>query len=63
MEVLRLIAVGLTNREIANELFISVSTVKRHVTNLYGKLGVATRTKALQESRRLGLLTPSVVYG
>ncbi|HEX5165260.1 MAG TPA: LuxR C-terminal-related transcriptional regulator [Thermomicrobiales bacterium] len=63
MEVLRLIAVGLTNREIANELFISVSTVKRHVTNLYGKLGVATRTKALQESRRLGLLTPPVTHG
>jgi LuxR family maltose regulon positive regulatory protein len=63
MEVLRLIAVGLTNREIANELFISVSTVKRHVTNLYGKLGVATRTKALQESRRLGLLAPPVAHG
>lgn len=56
MEVLRLIAVGLSNREIANELFISVSTVKRHVTNLCSKLSVSTRTAAVQKARRLGLL-------
>src|SRR5262249_23318547 len=48
LEVLRLIAIGLSNKDIADELYISVATVKRHVTNLYGKLGVATRTEALR---------------
>lgn len=57
LEVLRLIASGLSNREISDELFISVSTVKRHITNLYGKLGAATRTAALQSARQLGLLS------
>jgi len=59
LEVLRLIAVGLSNKEIADELFISVSTVKRHITNLYGKLGVSTRTEALQRARQLALLNRS----
>jgi LuxR family maltose regulon positive regulatory protein len=56
LDVLRLIAVGLSNKEIGDELFISVSTVKRHITNLYGKLGTSTRTEALQKARQLGLL-------
>jgi LuxR family maltose regulon positive regulatory protein len=63
MEVLRLIAMGLSNNEIAEELFISLATVKRHVTNLYGKLGVSSRTEALRKARDLELLvrrrTPS----
>lgn len=57
IEVLRLIAVGLSNKEIAEELFISVSTVKRHITNLYGKLGVSSRTEAIERGRALELLT------
>jgi LuxR family maltose regulon positive regulatory protein len=57
IEVLRLIAHGLTNREISEELYLSTGTVKRHITNLYGKLGVSSRTDAVQQARKLGLLS------
>jgi LuxR family maltose regulon positive regulatory protein len=56
LEVLALIAAGLSNREIAGELVIAVGTVKRHVNHIYGKLGVHSRTQALARSQRLGLL-------
>lgn len=56
IEVLRLIAEGLANKDIANEMFITTGTVKRHITNCYGKLGVSNRTDALRTARRLGLL-------
>jgi LuxR family maltose regulon positive regulatory protein len=56
MEVLRLVAVGLKNQEIADQLFISVATVKRHITNLHGKLGVNRRTQAVARAQKLGLL-------
>jgi len=56
LEVLRLIAAGLNNREIAQELVIAVGTVKRHLNNLYGKLGVHSRTQAVARARNLGLL-------
>jgi ATP/maltotriose-dependent transcriptional regulator MalT len=46
LQVLRLVATGATNRDIAEALYISVRTVDRHVSNLYTKLGVATRTAA-----------------
>jgi DNA-binding NarL/FixJ family response regulator len=45
-QVLRLLAAGKTNRGIAEELFISEKTVARHVSNIFGKLGVSTRTEA-----------------
>jgi len=45
VRVLRLIARGLTNSEIASELFISKHTVKNHVSNIYRKLGVSDRTR------------------
>jgi DNA-binding CsgD family transcriptional regulator len=45
-QVLRLLAAGRTNREIANELFISERTVDRHVSNIFDKVGVSTRTGA-----------------
>jgi LuxR family maltose regulon positive regulatory protein len=56
LEVLRLIAEGLTNQEIARRLYISLSTVKGHTTNIFAKLGVATRTQAVARARGLGIL-------
>lgn len=58
LEVLHLIADGLTNSEIATRLFLTVNTVKAHNHNIYGKLGVNTRTKAVATARGLGLLPP-----
>ena len=56
IEVLRLMAEGLTNREIARQLIISVSTVKRHTANIYNKLDVHSRTQAVAQAKRLGIL-------
>ncbi|MCP2361643.1 DNA-binding CsgD family transcriptional regulator [Nonomuraea thailandensis] len=56
VEVLRLVAEGLTNREIAERLFIAQKTVSVHVSNILGKLDVSTRTQAAAAARRLGLL-------
>jgi len=57
LEVLDLIAAGLTNREIADRLFITVGTVKRHVNNIYGKLQAHHRAEAIARARDLGLLS------
>ena len=57
LQVLRLIAAGLKNQEIAERLVISVATVKRHITNLYGKLDVSRRTQAISRAQELGLLS------
>jgi LuxR family maltose regulon positive regulatory protein len=54
LEVLHLLENGLLNRQIAERLFISVGTVKRHTANIYGKLGVETRTQAIVRARELG---------
>lgn len=59
LEVLQLIAEGLSNREIAARLVISLSTVKGHTANIYGKLGVHRRTLAVARARELGLLLPT----
>jgi LuxR family maltose regulon positive regulatory protein len=56
LEVLRLIAEGLTNREIAERLIVAVGTVKAHTSNIYGKLGVANRVQAVTRARELALL-------
>ncbi len=56
LEVLGLVVQGLPNREIADRLFITVGTVKTHVHNIYGKLGVRGRTQAAARARELGLL-------
>lgn len=56
LEILRLIAAGLRNAEIAEHLSISPATVKRHIANAYGKLGVEHRTEALARAGELKLL-------
>ena len=56
VEVLGLIAAGMRNQEIANHLFISLSTVKRHIANAYSKLGVIHRTEAVARANELNLL-------
>ena len=56
MEILRLIGDGCTNQEIANELVITIHTVKKHSSNIYGKLGVRSRTQAVAKARELKLL-------
>jgi len=56
IEVLQMIAGGLTNKEIASRLFISVRTVKYHTTGVYTKLGVNGRVQATVSGRELGLL-------
>jgi LuxR family maltose regulon positive regulatory protein len=56
LEVLYLIAAGLTNREIAEKLFISLNTVKTHTKNINSKLNVNSRTRAIARAKELGLL-------
>ena len=55
-EVLRLLAAGASNQEIAQTLVISLATVKKHVSNLLGKLGAASRTQAVAQARVRSLL-------
>ena len=57
LEVLELFAEGLTNREIASRLFLSPHTVKTHSSNIYGKLGIHSRTQAVARARALGILS------
>ena len=56
LQILQHIATGGSNREIANALFIAEGTVKNHVTNILGKLGVRDRTQAAIKAKDLGLL-------
>ncbi len=58
MEVLRLVAQGATNREVAARLFISEATVKTHLLHLFAKLGVSDRASAVAAAYENGLLTP-----
>ena len=55
-DVLALLADGLPNREIAHALAISEHTVKFHLASIFGKLGVSTRTEAVQRGVRLGVI-------
>jgi LuxR family maltose regulon positive regulatory protein len=56
LEVLSLLTAGHSNRAIADALFIGLDTVKRHVTHIFGKLGVANRTQAAARARELELV-------
>lgn len=56
VEILRLVAAGLGNRHIAARLYLSVSSVKSHLSHVYGRLGVSRRNAAVAEARRQGLL-------
>ena len=59
LEVLELVAAGVTNREAAARLFISEATVKTHLLNIYTKLGVGDRASAVAAAFHRGLLTPT----
>jgi len=56
MEILTLVALGHSNREIATQLFVSENTVKTHCARAFDKLGAARRTQAVQRGKELGLL-------
>lgn len=56
LDVLRLIAAGLSRQEIASKLFVSVNTIKTHARNIYQKLGVNNQIQAVSKARNLGLL-------
>lgn len=56
LEILELIARGLSNREIAEKLFVSENTVKTHSSRLFDKLGAKRRTQAVQMAKELGLI-------
>jgi DNA-binding NarL/FixJ family response regulator len=57
LEVLELLALGLTNREIAEKLFISIGTVKNHVEHIIAKLGVSDRTQAVVRALEVGIIS------
>lgn len=59
LEVLELVAAGRRNQEIAQQLFVSVDTVKKHISHILDKLAVSNRTEAVAEARGLGLLRAS----
>jgi LuxR family maltose regulon positive regulatory protein len=56
LEILRLIDDGQSNQAIADRLVITVGTAKWHISNIYGKLGVRSRTQALSRARELNLI-------
>jgi two-component system, NarL family, response regulator LiaR len=56
LEILKLIADGMSTREIATTLFVSENTVKTHASRLFGKLDVNRRTKAVQVAKTMGLI-------
>ena len=60
LEVLRLLAEGLTDKEIAEALFVSVTTVRYHVGNLMGKTGFASRTELAVKAVRSGITIPGI---
>ena len=61
LEVLQLMAEGLSNQEIAGRLFVSLNTIKTHSSNIFEKLDVRRRTQAVEQARKLNIITLSPV--
>jgi LuxR family maltose regulon positive regulatory protein len=59
IDVLQLVAEGLTNQEIASRLYLSLNTIKVHTRNIYSKLGVNNRTQAAARAKDLKILPPT----
>jgi DNA-binding NarL/FixJ family response regulator len=57
LDILRLVGQGLSNKQIGKELFISDRTVQAHLSNIFSKLGVSTRTEAVMYAVRRGWIT------
>jgi len=56
-EILKLVALGMSNKEIADKLFLSERTIKGHLTNIFNKLNVASRSEAIVKGLQWGLVT------
>ena len=56
LQILRIIASAKSNRDISDQLFIAEGTVKRHLSNIYGKMGARSRMDAVHKAKKLGLL-------
>jgi two-component system, NarL family, response regulator LiaR len=56
LEVLQLMSAGFSNQEIAEQLFVSLNTIKTHTSNLFEKLDVKRRTQAIEKAKRLSLI-------
>ena len=56
LEILRLVARGLSNREIADAMFVTLGTVKKHLNNIFSKLDVSSRTQAVARGVELNIL-------
>lgn len=56
LEVLQLMAAGLSNQQVADKLFVSLNTIKTHTSNLFTKLEAERRTQAIEKAKRLNLI-------
>ncbi len=56
LEILRLVAAGKSNQQVADALILATGTVKKHLNNIFGKLGVQSRTQCVAKARELNLL-------
>ena len=56
IQVLEAVAAGFSNKEVARRMFLSEGTVKTHLTNTFGKLGVRSRTAAVAKARARGII-------
>ena len=62
LQVLQLIGAGYSNQQIAEELVITLNTVKKHSSHIYEKLAVQGRTQAVARAHELGLIEPKVHF-